>query len=235
VGGVGENDACDAEKPWHVTRPELLDDVRAALTAYPMLHLFPNEVGAEIRGTFPVRGTTGEAIDEYQVRIELPAGFPDALPIVHETGGRIPSTLERHAPGFCCVLLPDARWEEFPVGAPFRDYLAGPLHNYFLGQSTVELRDPWPFGEWGHGNDGRLEYYKQLFGTNDRATVRRFLEMIGWPHGNRRPRCPCGSGRRLSRCCLAKVKDLRRKLPRKTARRAFESMGFHRLGLHLRM
>ena len=37
------------------------------------------------------------------------------------------------------------RWEEFPMCAPFSEYLAGPLHNFFLGQSIVESGDEWPF------------------------------------------------------------------------------------------
>ena len=234
MGGVAESsEAAEVSQPWHVTRPELLEDVRDALAAYPTLHLFLNSSGAEIRGTFPVLGESNQVLDEYRVSIELPASYPEVLPVVRETGERIPWTLARHVVrvnGTCCVLLPDARGEEFPIGAPFRDYLAGPLRNYFLGQSIIELGGAWPFGEWGHGNDGRIEYYGQLFGTKDRATIRRFLELIAWPNDKTRPRCPCGSGRRLSRCCLAKVKDLRRKLHRETARRAFTAVGFHRPG-----
>lgn len=233
MGGVTGGAAGDEEKPWHVIRPELLEDVRAALCAYPTLHLFVNDNGVEIRGTFPVLGTNGEVLDEYRVVIALTAAYPRALPVVRETGGRIPWTLDRHVlsgSGTCCVVLPDARWEEFPEGAPFRDYLAGPLRNYFLGQGIVERGGKWPFGEWGHGNKGPLEYYGQLFGTQDPAAIRRFLELIGWPNEHTRPRCACGSGKRLSKCCLAKVTDLRSKLSRRTVRGAFARLGFHRAG-----
>ena len=87
--------------------------------------------------------------------------------------------------GTCCVLLPDAREEEFPIGAPFSKYLSGPLHNYFLGQSIVEDGGDWPFGEWAHGADGRRDYYRELFQTENIATIRRFLEVLAWPNQKR--------------------------------------------------
>ncbi len=234
MGGVGDHDSAEAvEKPWHVAQPGVVEDVRSALAAYPALHLFLSETNAEIRGTFPVRDEAGRTLDEYTVSIELPGNYPSALPIVRETAGRIPWTLDRHVlltTGACCVLLPDARWEEFPVAAPFSEYLSGPLHDYFLGQSIVEDGGDWPFGEWAHGNDGRRDYYRELFKTENTATIRRFLEVLAWPHQKGRVSCPCGSGRRLGKCCRAKVDDLRTKIPPATARRAFTALGFHRRG-----
>lgn len=231
MGGIGETSTERAAEPWHVSKPELLDDVRSALNAYPALHLFVTGSKFEIRGTFPVRDESGRTLDEYSVSIELPSNYPSALPIVRETAGRIPRILDRHVlpgTGTCCVMLPDARWEEYPVGAPFSDYLTGPLRNFFLGQSTVELGGEWPFGEWDHGNPARLDYYRQIFDTDNEVAVRRFLEAIGWPHRKGRVNCPCGSSRRLHKCCRAKVHDLRAKIPRETARSAFTALGYKR-------
>lgn len=220
-----------------MTQPELLEDVRSALAGYPALHLYLLDDGAEIRGTFPVLGADREVVDEYRVKIELSATYPNDLPSVRETGGRIPWTDKHHVQkdGECCVMLEDARHEEFPVGAPFGDYLAGPLRNYFIGQSEVLDGRDWPFGEWDHQGKGRFEYYSELLGTADPAVVRGFLEVIAWPNGGSRRRCPCGSGRRLSSCCLDKVKGLRRRVPRETARSAFKDIGFHRRGFMARL
>ena len=234
MGGVAETaDTETTEKPWYVEQPGLLADVRAAIAGYPTLHLFLSDPNAEIRGTFPVRDESGGTLDEYVVSIELRAGYPKTLPVVRETAGRIPHTLDRHVVrphGTCCVLLPDARWEEWPVEAPFSDYLAGPLRNFFLGQSIVEQGGEWPFGEWAHGNQARLDYYKALVQTESNIELRRYLEVIGWPHTRGRVSCPCGSGRRLRKCCHSKVHDLHSKLPRETARKAFAVLGFHRRG-----
>ena len=54
-----------------------------------------------------------------------------------------------------------------------------------------------PFGEWAHGVAAKRDYYSALFETENRATVRLFLEVLGWPNrrrwvapGDRRGRLP---------------------------------------------
>lgn len=114
------------------------------------------------------------------------------------------------------------------MGAPFSEYLAGPLRNFFLGQSLVEQGKPWPYGAWAHGLEGKREYYRERFGATSDAAIRRYLEVLGWPNQKGRVNCPCGSRRRLSKCCRAKVDELRKTISRQTARDAFHRLGFHR-------
>jgi hypothetical protein len=144
--------------PWVTAHPELVEDIRKSLDGdFRNLHLFLEKGRAEVRGSFPVVGADGRILDRYSVRIVFPDSYPRELPAVQEVGGRIPRTADRHVfsdSGNCCVLLADARWESFPVGASLRRYLEVPLHNYFLGQSLVEQGEPWPFKDWGHGAVG---------------------------------------------------------------------------------
>src|SRR5688572_33352079 len=87
--------------------------------------------------------------------------------------------------GTCCVVLPDARWEEFPEGAPFHHYLSLGLAvttSSGRASSSGEERAPLVKGAMG---TGAQEYYGHPFATTDRATIRRSLDTIGWP--NQRP------------------------------------------------
>jgi len=215
--------------PWHEACPELVDQIRADLSGYPSLHLFIEPGGrAEVCGTFPVRSLDGVERDRYQVSIELLADYPESLPIVRETGGRIPWSSDFHVEtnGAACVLIPDDRWRSFPKGAPFRQFLEGPVHDYFLGQSLVALGEPWPFGQWSHGRDGLLEYYRELFQTADDLTVARFVYLLSQPVVNLRCDCACGSGSKLRDCCSAKVLELRSKIPSSVAGSSAKTMGF---------
>lgn len=208
-------------RPWHEEHPELVVEIRNDLADYPNLHLFIDQGGsAEVRGTFPVRASDGEELDSFRVRIELPAGYPEDLPVVREVGGRIPWKVERHvnpADGVVCIMIPDDRWRCFPLGARFLDYLEGPLHNYFLGQIHAENGEPWPHGEWRHGNEGLLQYYEELLGTQDSLTVWRFLYVLSKLSLKRHWQCPCGSGRKIKKCCELKLNALRNKIPAKRA------------------
>lgn len=215
---------------WHERNPEIVKQIRADLLAgYSSLHLFIDPDGrAAVRGTFPVLSQEGRVLDRYQVSIELPEDYPRSLPIVREIGGRIPWKKEFHleeTDGKACVLLPDDRWRVFPEGAPFRQFLDGPVHDFFLGQSLVALGERWPFGEWGHGESGIYEYYQELIQTDDALTVLRFLYVLAKLNMKNHWECPCGSGLKIRRCCQDRIVDLRRRIPPAVARKALERLG----------
>ena len=220
--------ALKREKPWHVENPELVAEIQSDLAgSYPALHLYIDGDDAEIRGTYPVRSADGKELEEFQVRIVLPSGYPEELPIVWEVGGRLPWTERHHinADGTCCVFMPDSRWEAFPVGARFGVFLAGPLRDYFLGQSLVQRGEDWPHGEWSHGAKGVWEYYSELLDTRSRPLIRRFLIGLAYPNRKGRIECPCGSRRKLHKCCRDQVLELRKKISPTTARCAISVLG----------
>lgn len=213
--------------PWFTKDPRLVAEIEQDLGSHPQLHLVLAGPGqAHVRGTFPVRSTEGEELDHYQVRIELPDDYPDALPIVFEVGERIPRIADRHInpDGSACVMLPDDRWRCFPPGARFRLFLDGPLHQFFLAQSLVELGESWPFGQWSHGPKGRLEYYQWLLSTTDVSIVRKTLGLLAKVDFKPHVDCPCGSGRRAGECCSSRLRSLRRRIPPEVALAALRDL-----------
>lgn len=220
---------------WHQRNPGLVREIRDALRErYPTLHLFIEDDGrATVAGTFPVRAPDGRVLDSYPVSIALPPDYPRGLPVVREVGGRIPWKPDFHVnvDGTACVMLPDDRWRCFPEGAPFLQFLDGPLHNFFLGQSLVAAGGDWPFGQWRHGPDGVFEYYQWLLETKDAATVGRYLRVLAKLNFKDHLECPCGSGKKIRRCCRSKVLDLRRKIPSTVARKALDTLGARRTPL----
>lgn len=216
--------------PWYEKRPDQVQQIRADLRShYPTLHLFINpQHGAEVRGTFAVRSPHGDVLDRYQIAIRLLPDYPDSLPEVRELAGRIPWQRDYHmeADGKACVLLPDDRGRCFPEGAPFRQFLDGPLHDFLLGQSLVALGGPWPFGEWAHGKDGIYQFYQDLLKTGNPQKIAAFLDVLSRLHLKPHWPCPCGSGRKIRKCCQSRIAELRRKIPPAVARKAAERLGF---------
>lgn len=213
---------------WHGRNPAVAGRIRSDLaTRYPHLHLFIESGGAFVRGTFSVLSPEGQVLDGYQVSIELLPDYPRSLPVVREVGGRIPWKEDFHVnrDGVACVLLPDDRWRCFPGGAPFIQFLDGPVHDFFLGQSLVALGEDWPFGQWSHGANGVFEYYEWLLGTDDRPAVVRYLRVLAKLNFKGHWDCPCGSGHKIRRCCSAKIADLRTKISPAVARKTLELLG----------
>lgn len=208
---------------WQHNDPALYEKEKEEVEAhFPELHFVVENDVVFVRGIFPVM-FEGQELDRYSVELQLARNHPAGLPLVRETDGRIPRNIDRHilAPdGTACVLLPDERWRLWPVGSPLLKYLLGPLHSFFLAQTTVEEGQPWPFGQWAHGAKGIFQFYGELLDTSDLRVMTTYLDYLAakkvkghWP-------CPCRNGRKLRDCHFDKVRDLREKISRKTAERS---------------
>lgn len=221
-------------KPWYQRDPDLVDEIRGDLrTRHPDLHLFIQHDGkAFVRGTFPVLLREGQVVDRYRIEIEIPRDYPRSLPVVREVGGRIPWKPDFHVnqDGTACVFIPDDRQRCFPEGAPFIQFLDGPVQSFFLGQTIVARGGDWPFGEWSHGEKGVREYYRALVGTENDDEILRFLEVLSKKEIKGHLPCPCGSGLRIRHCCKERLIDLRSKTQPQVARKALETLFPNRRG-----
>jgi len=205
---------------WQRENPGLYETERAEVQArFPGLHFLEEDNRVYVRGSFPVL-FEGQALDHYSVELELARNHPAGLPIVRETGGRIPRHSDRHInadTGIACVLIPDERWRLWPSGSSLLSFLTGPLHSFFLGQTMVEEGEPWPFGQWAHGAKGIFQFYRELLRTADLRVMIAYLDCLSakkikghWP-------CDCKSGRKLRDCHINQVKMLRENIARKDA------------------
>jgi hypothetical protein len=212
---------------WQRDDPALYEKEKAAVEAYfPELRFVTANDLVYVRGNFAVM-FEGQALDNYSVELQLARNHPSELPVVRETGGRIPRSDDRHlnmADGTACVLLPDERWRFWPPGSSLLKYLTGPLSSFFLAQTMVDEGEPWPFGQWAHGAKGVFQYYGELLNTSDLRVITNYLEYLAakkvkghWP-------CPCLSGKKLRDCHFDQVKDLREKISRKDAEKSFAAL-----------
>ena len=91
--------------------------------------------------------------------------------------------------------------------------------------SNVLRGEEWPHGEWGHAARGVWEYYSELLDTHSRPLIRRFLIVLAYPNRTGRVECPCGSRRKLHKCCRERVADLRKKISPRSAKHAISVLG----------
>lgn len=206
-------------RPWHKAHPDLLDKIRTQVQAfYPNLHFYPQSHCVVVRGGFPIIDS-GEELDRYSVEIALLADYPDSVPLVWETGGKIPRDADHHinVDGEACLFIPDERWRVYPPGATFLEFLDGPIRNFFLGQSIFQRTGEWPFGQRRHGAAGIMEYYGELLGTGDVTVIIAYLECLSRPTLKGHWPCPCKSGKRLRDCHRDQVDILRARTPSEVA------------------
>ena len=189
---------------------------------FPDLRVTGEKQGVRVRGSFPVL-FEGEVLDRFAIDVEIDNRFPQSVPKVRETAGRIPLSPGRHAnrsDGTLCPIVP-LDW----LVRPERDrsvlsFLQGPVHNYLLGQSLVERGDPWPFGERAHGRAGVLEALRDLLAIETEREILVYLNYLSHEEVKGHWACPCGSGSRLRNCHVSRVRQLQQIIPPEIARQA---------------
>lgn len=154
----------------------------------PHLGLVASDGELVVQGSFLLRGG-GEAFDQFQVQILVPAGFPDCEPKVFETGNRIlPKNETRHInPDSACCLGVWEEWLAQTNDPSFRGFLKGPVNDYFLSQFFFERDGTWRLGERSHGAKGLIEAYAHVLSVEARTQiVLSYLQAItrDWPKGH---------------------------------------------------
>jgi hypothetical protein len=195
-------------RAWFEQHPVAFKRLESVLRAkYPTLHAFIVDGECRIRGTFaPVEA------DRYALDIALPCDYPHAMPVVWETGNRIPREMDRHVlgNGSLCLGTPLALWIQLGNDYSVERVIDGPLKSFLIGNSLVEEGEPWPHGDRAHGAAGLLEHLGELIGTRDPKVVGRFLIDLLEQKVRGHWLCPCGSGRIIRKCHRDGVGTLQR-------------------------
>ena len=190
--------------------------VDAVRRAFPGLDIEDRGGQVVIAGELVIHHA-GAVLDHYKIEIALPTEGPRAgMPVVREVGGRIPRSDDRHInslDGTCCLMVTDQFWLEHPQGMDVVQFIDGPVRGFFVGQSHFEAGGGWPYGEYGHGRDGIMQFYRGIFGVDDDAVVRTLLRAAGGSRMRGRHACPCGSGRPGRECHGPTLSELAERVP----------------------
>ena len=200
---------------WWQLDPSLLADIRNCINEhYPDLKLKELDDGVEILGKWSVYGKE-HLIRDYEIKIMFPDDYPKKPPKVMEVGGAIPPTKDHHVnlDGSACLFASPERWEKWPLGAPFANFMLGPVTEFFFSQAYHQLTNSWPFGEWSHGDTGIVEFFANRLKIYDLKSLKQCVLDMLKPQIFRQERCPCGSRERTIRCHGTVIKELKSKLP----------------------
>jgi len=189
------------------------------LVKYPGLRLAPAE-GKAVKFTgilnFVAEATGKERIgDGYQLELSIPYGFPEQIPLVRETGGRIPPSYHKLDNGALCLGSPTRLRLTLTESPSIIRFVERCLIPYLYGHSYFERYHSLPFAELKHGKDGLLQDLASLIGTEREDIIPEFVWLTAMKKRlANRQRCPCGSQRRLGRCHHRRINAIRDRLGR---------------------
>ena len=196
-------------------------DLRKFLSDYPFMALRPTkDKNLVLKGDFQfiAKSKDGPEIqDSFELKIEIPYGFPQRIPKVWETNNKIPRTEEGEF-----HINPD---DSLCLGSPLRLLdkinIKGTLVGFtesclvpFLYAVSIKLQKGGDFymGELAHGLPGILDDYKDLLGIESNENIIKALELIGTKKRiANKALCPCSCGKRLGKCKLRFVTNRLRK------------------------
>ena len=148
--------------------------------------------------------------DSYEINLRIPNAYPSELPVVHETGGRIPKDFHKLEGNALCLGSPFRLWLLTKQNPSLLNFIERVVVPYLYAYSLHEAGEAMPFGELRHGAAGLVDDIGEMLGATDSKTAAAYVEAIRRKKriANKRS-CPCGSGMRLGRCHNRRVNALR--------------------------
>lgn len=190
-----------------------------ALARQPGLTLRPSQTAdVLIEGELRCHrsGPDEVVVDEsYAVKIQVPGGFPRALPVVWETAGKVPKTFHRNPDNSLCLGSPISQRFAFEADPTVDGFIDRVVVPYLYSHAYFERFGRMPFGELDHGAAGLEDDVRRIFRLPNCTNAEEFLRLASLKRrvSNKR-RCPCHSGIRLGRCHAAAVHEARCRLGR---------------------
>lgn len=172
---------------------------------YPGLKLCADdESGAPcISGIIQLEDEKGFLIDGYKIKIIATTEYPSRFPYIFETDGRIPINIDWHVypddGHFCISSIP----EEILIckyGISLNSFIENQIKPYLFNQKYREVHGFF-LKERPHGNKGNIQFFIEVFETNDLAAIVKgliFIKQRNEP--NRVSQCFCGSKQKYRKC-----------------------------------
>ena len=188
-------------------------DISKVLEMFPKLTLLEENKEKSLVGEIDIFDALGNYVNSYNTKIVIPKNYPYGFPILFETSNKFSHIPDRHISedGSCCVCSLQESDLVSQKGITIKDFFLRYVIPYLANQLYFNSEEEWANGDYEHGADGILQYYKELFGINDIDEVITLLSFFNAKKMNRNDNCFCKSKNKLKKCHLEVyniIKDL---------------------------
>lgn len=157
-------------------------ELEDTLNRFPKLEYRLNNKTKEIylKGILDICDTNGEYWESFEILVIISEKHPFDIPIVFETGKRIPAGEDRHISnqGECCLDIPHKLIKMARKGIVLSDFIADVVYPYFANQLYFEKEKEYASGEWKHHEDGVIEFYHEELKIKEKKMAIHFLKSI---------------------------------------------------------
>lgn len=137
---------------------------------------------------------------KYQIEVTVPI-LSEKLPYVIDIGQAIDDNYpHRYTDRRLCLETDTCIRFRFIEGFSLPVWLSEYVEPYFFSYEYYKRYGEFPFGERGHGLEGILQTYEELFKESNAPKIFDLMASIATQHYRGHMLCPCGSGEKLRAC-----------------------------------
>lgn len=187
-------------------------DFKKAIEKYPKLKLIWEEETFYCKGEVDIFDTENNYWDSFSINISISIKkYPNDFPIIFLENARIPKEDDRHInlDYSCCVEVEQKQALRAKKGITIIQFLDEYAIPHFADQLFYEKEKHWANGDYKHGFDGKIQYYKELTSIYDESKLVHLLENLDYFKNLKMyDLCFCGSGKKLKFCHKNELKTL---------------------------
>ncbi|HET6929287.1 MAG TPA: hypothetical protein VFI45_03115 [Candidatus Acidoferrum sp.] len=188
------------------------------LVNQPGLRIIPGSADLVMAGrlefTAEMSGKT-RISDSYEIEIRVHDRFPQKIPVVFETKGRIPLRYHHLQDGSLCLGSETRLRFMLSGGLSLAAFVERCIIPYLYRYSHLVTCGEAPFDDLAHGVDGIKEDLRLLLGLGDAGDVLASVRLLGMKKRlANKEFCPCRSGSRVGRCHHRSLNVLRERVGR---------------------
>lgn len=161
-----------------------------------------------IRGAIDVLDDEGGYWDTYEVCILIPLNYPNVLPQLFESSGKILRTEDWHnSNGLCCLGTEAIMYYRMGGQVTLVKWIEQFAHPYLANHIYKLKTGSYAQGEFSHGVPGLIEGYTQIWGLKNEVEVINYLKFVtNIKSLKRNDPCFCKSGKKYKHCYLVAPK-----------------------------
>jgi hypothetical protein len=179
-------------------------DLIEVLEMFPKLKLFEKDKKKTVCGEIDIFDAADNYVDSFTINVAVPRNYPHGFPLLFETGKKFEHIPDRHIneDGSCCVCSLQESDLIRQKGISIKEFFLKYVIPYLANQLYFDSEEVWANGDYGHGAEGILQYYQELFEMESIEEVINLLSFFNTHKMNRNDDCFCGKKDKLKRCHL---------------------------------
>lgn len=177
-------------------------DLNEVLEMFPKLKLFEKDKKKNLRGEVDIFDNAGNFVDSFVIDVLIPRNYPYRFPLLFETGNKFEHIPDRHVneDKSCCVCSLQESDLISQKGITIKFFFLKYVLPYLANQLYFDSEKEWANGDYEHGAEGILQFYKELFKVNTIEKVIKLLTFFNTKKINRNDNCFCGEKIKLKKC-----------------------------------